>query len=101
MCAMDVSRIYSMLADDPKLALMLVAILCFVFLLLVCVLYYLMLLVCECRSITSGQRQFKNECVQCQLIDMGEMACNTGVCPGCGRVPPSAMAYSSEIMQPY
>ena len=28
-------------------------------------------------------------CVKCQLIEMGEMVCYDGICPGCGRVPPS------------
>ena len=28
-------------------------------------------------------------CVMCQLIEMGEMACYTGVCSRCGKVPPS------------
>ena len=31
-------------------------------------------------------------CVKCQLIEMGEMVCYDGICPGCGRVPPSLQA---------
>ena len=100
---MDVARVcwktWKMLEDDPKLALVLIIIICFICILLFGMFYYLFLIVCECRYITSGHRQTKSECIQCQLINMGEMACNTGVCPGCGRVPLSVMASSSEMIQ--
>ena len=74
------------LLNDPKLATVLI--ICIIF---VCVAVVGFGCACYCRSKygESGQAQPRSECVKCQLIDMGEMACYTGTCPGCGRVPPS------------
>ena len=82
-------------SEDPKLGVVIIIIICFV-----CVAIIGCLCACMCR--TDVGRNFrggiwKEPCVKCQLIEMGEMACYTGLCPGCGRVPPSLAAVSAPV----
>ena len=44
---------------------------------------------CKGRIQKLFRRGGKAPCPKCQLIDMGEAACYSGVCPDCGEVPPS------------
>ena len=78
---------------EEKLFAVLVIIICFISIMLIlfigakCVIKY-----CIKPDVTDSLTQRDAPCVKCQLIDMGEMACYTGFCPGCGRVPPSKRA---------
>ena len=71
--------------EDPKLVPVLVVITCFVVVVLIGVLCGVL---CKIRS-RATQKQEGVHCYKCQLIDMGEAACYTGICPDCGEVPPS------------
>ena len=83
--------------DDPQLnskeIIVIIIIISFVVVAIVgCV------LACVCRAVPDVKnrvfrlKRVNDPCVKCQLIEMGEMACYTGICPGCGRVPPSIAA---------
>ena len=76
-------------SGDPKLGALIIIIIC-----LVCVTMIGCLGACLCRRRNYRWGYWTEPCVKCQLIDMGEMACYTGLCPGCGRVPPSLAAVS-------
>ena len=39
-------------------------------------------------------------CLNCKLIEMGEMACYQGICPQCGREPPGKQAYRPRPQKP-
>ena len=71
-----------MFSEDPKLAVVIIIIFLFISMALIgagCACFW-----ARKKYRGSGQTQVRTNCVQCQLIEMGEMACYTGFCPGCG-----------------
>ena len=71
--------------EDPKL--LAVVIICLVF---VAVAVFGFACACFCKArYGSTQRNATDPCTRCQLINMGEAACYTGVCSECGGVPSS------------
>ena len=91
--------------NDHKLIIIILV--CFI-----CVAVLGCVFVCTCRTVPDvrsrvasfrssfsfRRREMNDPCVKCQLIDMGEMACYTGLCPGCGRVPPSLVVASAPMI---
>ena len=70
---------------DSKLVAVIIVITCFVVVVIIGVLCGVL---CKIRG-RATQKQEGDHCYKCQLIDMGEAACYTGICPDCGAIPPS------------
>lgn len=78
-------------SEDSILEIVIIIIICFVCVAIIGCL-------CACIYVRNYRgRIWKDPCVKCQLIDMGEMTCHTGLCPGCGGIPPSLAAVSAPV----
>lgn len=70
-------------SNDPKLTTVIIILICFIAVaVLGCVCACICRTVPDVRNRVLGPREMNDPCVKCQLIDMGEMACYTGLCPG-------------------